>query len=170
MAHYGGRRGCEWMVVVFTTTDAISIYHYWCSEFESRSGRGVQHYVIKFVSDLWKAGGFPQVLRSPPTNKTGRHGIAEILLKVALNTSHKQTNNMCDEILLCFKNERSKQFHVSPLLFSLFVIRMSNTEEHTSDFFLWNTNGYSNLVLSKHMESIGYHYNLPLIIPHVRSL
>jgi hypothetical protein len=29
-----------------------------CCEFESRSGRGVQHYVIKFVSDLWKVGGF----------------------------------------------------------------------------------------------------------------
>jgi len=29
MAHYGGRRGCEGMVVVFTTTDAISTCHYW---------------------------------------------------------------------------------------------------------------------------------------------
>jgi hypothetical protein len=25
---------------------------HWCCEFESRSGRGVQHYVIKFASDL----------------------------------------------------------------------------------------------------------------------
>ena len=46
----------------------------------------IQHYVIKFVSDLSQVGGF---LRGPPvssTNKTDRHDIAEILLKVALNT------------------------------------------------------------------------------------
>jgi hypothetical protein len=49
------------MVVGFTTTYAISAYHHWCCEFESRLGRGVQHYVIKFVSDLWQVGGFLQV-------------------------------------------------------------------------------------------------------------
>jgi hypothetical protein len=49
----------------------------------------VQHYVIKFVSDLRQVGGFLQVLRfhpGPPvssTNKTYRRDIAEILLKVA---------------------------------------------------------------------------------------
>jgi len=47
-----GRRGCDRMLVGFTTTYAISAYHHWCCDFESRSGRGVQHYVIKFVSDL----------------------------------------------------------------------------------------------------------------------
>ena len=70
------------MVVGFTTTYAISAYHHWCCEFESRSGRGVQHYVLKFVSDR-------SVVLS--TNKTDRHDITEILLKVALNTM-KQTN------------------------------------------------------------------------------
>jgi hypothetical protein len=48
--------------------------------------------VIKFVSDLQQVGGF---LRGPPvssTNKTDRHDITEILLKVALNTI-KQTHN-----------------------------------------------------------------------------
>ena len=48
-----GRRGHDRMVVEFTTTYAISAYHHWCCEFESRSGRGVQHNVIKFVSD-WR--------------------------------------------------------------------------------------------------------------------
>jgi hypothetical protein len=47
-----------------------------CSEFEFRSGRGVQHYVIKFVSDL-------------------RHDITKILLKVELSTI-KQTNKTSD--------------------------------------------------------------------------
>jgi hypothetical protein len=45
------RRGPDHMVVGFTTTYAISAYHHWCCEFETWSGRGVQHYVIKFVSD-----------------------------------------------------------------------------------------------------------------------
>jgi len=42
----------------------------------------IQHYVIKFVSDLWQVSGFLWV---SSTNKTDRHDIAEILLKVALN-------------------------------------------------------------------------------------
>ena len=47
-----GRRGRDHIVVGFTTTYAISAYHHSCCEFESRSGRCVQHYGIKFVSDL----------------------------------------------------------------------------------------------------------------------
>jgi hypothetical protein len=49
------------MVVGFTTTYAISAYHHCCCEFESPSGRDVQHYVIKFVSDLRQVGGFLRV-------------------------------------------------------------------------------------------------------------
>jgi hypothetical protein len=47
----------------------------------------IQHYVIKFASDLRQVGGF--LLAS--TNKTDRHDIAEILLKVALNTRNQPT-------------------------------------------------------------------------------
>jgi hypothetical protein len=54
-----------------TLIHVIHIY-----EFESRSVEvySIQHYVIKFVSDLWQVGGFDH------------HGITEILLKVALST------------------------------------------------------------------------------------
>jgi len=46
----------------------------------------IQHYVIKFVCDLWQVSSF---LGSPvsSTNKTDLHDITEILLKVALNTT-----------------------------------------------------------------------------------
>jgi hypothetical protein len=54
------------MVVGFTTTYAIIAYHHWCCEFKSWSGWGVQHYVIKFVSDLRQVGGFLRVLQFPP--------------------------------------------------------------------------------------------------------
>ena len=46
----------------------------------------IQHYVVKFVSDLCQVRGFLRVLRFPPTNKADRHDKAEILLKVALST------------------------------------------------------------------------------------
>jgi len=41
----GARRGRDRMVVRFTTIYAIVAYHHWCCGFDSRSGRGVQHYV-----------------------------------------------------------------------------------------------------------------------------
>ena len=73
-----GRHGRDRMIVGFMTTYAISAYHHPCCAFESRSGEvySIQHYVIKFVSDLVVSPG-PAV---SPTNKTDRHDIAEILL------------------------------------------------------------------------------------------
>jgi len=66
------------MVVGFTTTYAISAYHYTTNVVSSNIAQGevysIQHYVIKFVSDLRQVGGFL------------RHDITEIFLKVALNT------------------------------------------------------------------------------------
>jgi hypothetical protein len=47
-----GLRGRDCMTVRVTTTNAISAYHHRCCKLKSRSERGVQHYVIKFVSDL----------------------------------------------------------------------------------------------------------------------
>ena len=44
-------------------------HHHWCCEMESRSGRGVQHYVTKLVSDLQQVGGFLRVLQFPPPIK-----------------------------------------------------------------------------------------------------
>ena len=82
------------MVVRYTTTYAISAYHHWCCEFESRSGRGVQHYVIKFVSDMWQEERFSLCPPGSSAIKTDHHDITEILLNVALNTikQTKQTN------------------------------------------------------------------------------
>ena len=65
----GGRHGHDRMVVGFTTTYITSAYQYWCCEFASRPERGVQHFVIKFVSDLRQVGGFLRVLWFPPPIK-----------------------------------------------------------------------------------------------------
>ena len=55
-----GHRGRDRMVVEFTTTCGMSTYHHLCCEFKSRSGKvySIQHYVIKFVSDLQQVSGF----------------------------------------------------------------------------------------------------------------
>jgi len=63
------------MQLVPITTDVVG---------STPAGRGVQHYVMKFVSDLRQVGGF---LWFSSTNKTDRHDITEILLKVALNST-----------------------------------------------------------------------------------
>ena len=61
--------------------------------------------VLKLVSDVWQVGGFLRVLRSPPrwfmriqivcTNKAVHHDIAEILLKVTLNTINQTNKPNC---------------------------------------------------------------------------
>ena len=72
-----GRRGLDRMIVG-------------CNQCLSPLGYEVymiQHYVIKFVSDLQQVGGFLRVLQFPPSIKPETpYDITEILLKVALNT------------------------------------------------------------------------------------
>ena len=64
-----------------------------CCEFESRSGEvyWIQHYMIKFVSDLQQVSGFQQVLRFP-LHLNWQPRYTEIFLKKALNTIN-QTNH-----------------------------------------------------------------------------
>ena len=72
----------------------------------------IQHYVIKFASYLRQVGGFIQVLQDSSTNKTDRHDIAEILLKVALNTINL-TKSSNYQFILNNKNVRKTyQFDV----------------------------------------------------------
>jgi hypothetical protein len=46
----------------------------------------IQHYVIKFVCNLRQVDGVSMGTLVSSTNKTDRHDIPEILLKVVLNT------------------------------------------------------------------------------------
>ena len=81
------RRGLYRMVVGFTTIYAIGAYHRLPSEFESCSNEvySIQNYVIKVVSNLREVCGFHRY-SGFSTNKTDRHDITEILLKVVFNT------------------------------------------------------------------------------------
>ena len=83
-------RGCcgnGHMVVGFTTTYAISVYHHWCCEFESWSGRDVQHYVIKLVSDLRQVDGFLHQWNWPP-----RYNLNIVESDIKHHQANKQTN------------------------------------------------------------------------------
>jgi len=78
-----GRRCLDRMVFGFTTTYAISAYHHLSCEFESRSCRDILDTTLydKVTCDRFSPG-----IPVSSTNKTERHDITEILLKVALNT------------------------------------------------------------------------------------
>jgi hypothetical protein len=87
---YGGRRGHDHMVVGFKTTCAISAYHHYSCGFKPCSWRGVLDTTLcdKSLSVTWFSPGTPVSY----TNKTDRHDITEILLKVALNTINHTSN------------------------------------------------------------------------------
>ena len=66
-----GHRGRDRMVVRFTTICAISAYHTKVVSLNPIHGEvySLQHYMIKFVSDLRQVGGFLWVLCFPSTIK-----------------------------------------------------------------------------------------------------
>ena len=92
------------MIFGFTTTYAISAYHNYSCVIESRSWRGVLDTTLCDKVCQWLMTG---LLFSPgtpvsSTNKTDRHDITDILLKVALNTIiliriliEEQATSMC---------------------------------------------------------------------------
>jgi hypothetical protein len=85
------KRGCSvrsHMVVGFTTTCAISVYHHLSCEFKSRSWRGVleTNSCDNVCQWLAKSLQFSLGTLVSFTKKTDCNDITEILLKVALNT------------------------------------------------------------------------------------
>jgi hypothetical protein len=67
----------------------------------------IQHYVIKFVSDLRQFGVFLRVLRFPPPIKlTSMHDITEILLKVA-QTPYETKPVTILNVFCCFLGNRT---------------------------------------------------------------
>ena len=89
------------MAVGFTTTlytYAISAYHHWSCGIEPRSWQCVLNTTLCDKVCLWLATGRQFSLVSS-TNKTDRHNISEILLKVALNTiNHNKDAWSCDAV------------------------------------------------------------------------
>ena len=87
-------RGCDHMIVGFTTICAINAYHHLSCDFESRSWRGVLYATLWYKICQWLATGrwFSPGTMVSTTNKTDRHDITEILLKVVFNTLNQPNN------------------------------------------------------------------------------
>ena len=83
-----GQLGRDSTIVGFTTTCAISAYHHYSCEFKSCSWWGVLDTTLCDKASQWLATGRWFYPGTPVSsiNKTDRHKITEILLKVALNT------------------------------------------------------------------------------------
>ena len=79
------------MVVGFTTTCAIGAYH--TKVVSSNHAHGevylIQHYVVKKIQWLATGRWFSPGTPVSSTNKTDRHDIIKMLLKVALGTINK---------------------------------------------------------------------------------
>jgi hypothetical protein len=72
--------------VIFASILQITNYNVASSKPAYGEVYSIQHYVIKFVSDLRKVGGFLRGTPFSSVNKTDCHDITEILLKVVLST------------------------------------------------------------------------------------
>ena len=76
------------------------IYNY-LYELESCSSEAylIQHYVIKFVSDLRQIYGFHRISRFSFINRNDRFDITEILLNMALNNISLTTTTILNNII-----------------------------------------------------------------------
>ena len=84
----------------------------------------VQHYVIKFISDLRHVGGFPGTLVSS-TNKTDRRDITEILLKVALKHHKPQCYVIKFKLLVVFSTNKTDRHDITDILLKV-VLNTTN--------------------------------------------
>jgi hypothetical protein len=83
------------MVVGFTTTCSISVYHHESCEFKSCSWRGVLDTTLcdKVCQCRWLSLGTPV----SPTNKTDIQDITELLLEMALKAINPTI--ICDKVI-----------------------------------------------------------------------
>ena len=132
----GARR--DHMVVGFTTTCAISAFCLQSYEFEPRSWQGVLDATLCdkvcqwFVTGRW----FSAVTPVSSTNKTNRHDITEILLKVALNTINKtKPIRKGVNVVIIFSSPCQRQCELLP---SLGVRRLSSVNFSHFNLLLWN--------------------------------
>ena len=107
---FTGLRGRDRMIVGFTTSYAISVYHHWCCEYER--GTTLCDKVCQWLATFRWFSPDPPVSSN---NKPDRHDIPEILLKVVLNTikqTNKQTNKtFVIKMFYVLSDEISKVLH-----------------------------------------------------------
>ena len=129
---FRGRR--DLMVVGFTTTCSMSAYHQWRCDFESRSWQSVLDTTLceKFARDLRQVVGIVRVLLFPPQKKD-RNDMAEILLKVILNT---RTLTLTECLML-------SNFLLWMYLMKVFQKRVMRTKLDIYVFYYWSADSHT---------------------------
>jgi hypothetical protein len=120
--------GRDRMVVGFTTTCAISAYHHLRCEREPRSWQGVFDTTLCDKVYQWLVTGRWVSLGTPvsSTHKIVHHDMAEILLKVALNTNNNNPNPYL-YLMINFHPKTSLVINFRGVLNTrLFLIKLSN--------------------------------------------
>ena len=97
---------CRYVLYIYI----ISTYHHLSCEFEPRSQRGVLDATLCDKVCQWLARGqwFSPGNLVSSTNKTDRHNITEILLKVALNTINLNLSKPINNLRFCFQDPNCK--------------------------------------------------------------
>jgi len=92
----------------------------------------IQHYVTKFVGDLRQVNGFLSVYQFSSTQKTDRHNMTEILLKVVLNTINQTIYwNLNLPLKMKFVNEMFSTRTTISSMFKSFIKNTQNPNEFT---------------------------------------
>ena len=132
-----GHHSFDRMVVGFTTTVSISVYHHLHCEFKSFSWRGVLDTTLCGKVCQWLAAGrwFSLAIPVFSTYKTDCHDIAEILLKVVLNTI-TLTLPLSKYLFLCWNNDWNKILWYSNVLDIRYKI-LSSSQYIPSIYFCW---------------------------------
>jgi hypothetical protein len=132
------------MVVGFTIIYAISGYHHWCLRVRISIRARCTPLCDKLCQWLATGRWFSPGPSVSYTNKTDRHDITEILLKVALNTI-KQTNindsdwNNCVLPVLCEFGCAIFNIKLLKLLIFFHFIFIENFKKLSLNLLIWRT-------------------------------
>ena len=121
--------------VFFTTTCAIGTYQHKSCEFEPHSWLGVLDTTLYDKVCWWLATGrwFSKGTLVSSTNKNERHDIAEILLKVALNTINLPTHIKKIHHLNHSATEASDKIRL--LMYFILSVLLLQTSSKTLSFY-----------------------------------
>jgi hypothetical protein len=137
-AVHGGCRGYDRMVVGFATTCATSAYHHQSCEFEPCSCRGVLDITLCDkvcqlpVTGCWFYPSNPV----SSTNKTDRHNITDILLKVAIHIINNKLQTFHERFYINIQSQAINN--------SLFSYQYQNSEETKN----YNLNNHINFCVT----------------------
>jgi hypothetical protein len=117
----------------FNLKQTLSLYCLHGKEALLFSIYSIQHYVIKFVSDLWQVSGFLRVLRFPPPIKLTAWGINIYIINI-WQIENNKASLPCKQYRLrvCFKLKDGKT--------NCITVRLGKINCQAQHFLWWSAN------------------------------